>query len=116
MILFVHALLFLLLRTSVVALDHDQHPSSQEPHWQVVDHKFKHAYLSNTDFSKIGDGKELEPVWVPADLHGPLGKTTFPQQTLMLENIKNYVGVWYREPTNVSTMSLTFNQISVYLT
>ena len=132
--MFVHALLFLLLGTSVVALPvHDQHrdpqnlltphPSSPPagcsqhsqvhlvPDLQVVDHKFKHMYLSNIDLSKVGEGKESKPRLVPSEYYCFFIKPHLSQlqPTLMLENIKNYAGVWYRDPKDVSRISSLFS-------
>lgn len=131
--LFVHALLFLLLGTSAVArpvnhgqpqalhrhiparTEHAQYSLAQarkQDYHQVVCQKFKHAYLFNIDLSKVEEGEELRSELVPLTLYGsdhplkikPPGLLQ-PERTLVLENIKKYVGVWYRKPSTVSRIS-----------
>jgi hypothetical protein len=128
--MFVHALLFLLLGTSVVALPVD-HPPNQSPHSPSLSpagqgqHSLdsgrrqrrkspKPAYQVINP-SNVEKGQELEPGLVPDSFRGRLGIES-SQQTLMLDNFEKYAGLWYREPTNVSRISLTFTRISVYLT
>ena len=116
--MFVHALLFSLLGTSVVSLPitPNDSPAIQVPHSPHHVQPFPpYSPLSSPEdtatFSTPEKGKEFdEPILVPDSLGHLIHP--LPHQTLSLGNIELYADRWYREPTNVSAILPTLNQIS----
>ena len=110
--LLVYMLLFSLLGTSVISLpvtpnDSPHSPLSspvQQPEGLVTFHIHENGEEANM------------PISVPNSLRQSTDLPLLPKTTLSLNNIELYADRWYREPTNVSAILLTFNQISVYLT
>ena len=94
------------------------HTPLHSPLWPPIQvpHSKPNVYVH---YGQDGGEESNEPILVPDSLHTLIDFTSpGPPQTLLLNKIELYCGLWYREPTNVSATFkfLTFNQISVYLT
>ena len=94
-------------------LPHGPHPVQPSPpyssHWSLAQVLHDESVHRGPDTSRLEKGKESdEPILVPVSLHRAITLSS-PQKTLLLDNFVLYADRWYREPTNVSAILLTFD-------